>query len=246
MNNQANPIAPQKLIEKINRLFDDIKNSKIEKEVEDVYKGALESYFTDNSIRYDYGCDGYLVSNIVYNNKTKVLRLIMEFKHDEDFSSKINQAKVLIQVLYYLKSFSLKSNEFPEVILVGDKDECFVLSSKQLMPYLDEKIDWSMAPSTAPFKNSLLLNKIAADNTIIPHVFQIDKNFKFTDVIDDIQAIAMNMKIQIKLTEQNIASIYDYFIIKVIKDPNKYTVSDLVFIFINLILDPIDNYIHPK
>jgi hypothetical protein len=246
LNNQVNLIASQKLIQRINKLFDNIKNAKVEKGVEDVYKEALESYFTDNPIRYDYGCDGYLVSNIVYNNKTKVLRLIMEFKHDEDFGSKINQKKVLIQVLYYLKSFSLKSNEFPEVILVGDKDECFVLSSKQLLPYLDEKIDWSIAPSIAPYKNSFLLNKLAADNTISSHVFKIDKSFKFTDVIENIQALAMNMKIQIKLTEQNIATIYDYFIIKVIKEPNKYTVSDLVFIFINLIIDPIDNYIHPK
>jgi hypothetical protein len=243
---QINSLTTQKLIQRVNRLFDDIKNAKVEKEVEDVYKEALGIYFTDNPIRYDYGCDGYLVSNMVYNNKTKVLRLIMEFKQDEDFSTKINQAKVLIQVLYYLKNFSLKSNEFPEVILVGDKDECFVLSSKQLLPYLNGDVDWSIAPSTAPNKNGILLNKLAADRTISPHVFQIDKSFKFTDVIENIKAMAMDMKIQIKLTEQNIASIYDYFIIKVIKDPNKYTVNDLVFIFINLIIDPIDNYIHPK
>lgn len=246
MKQQTNSLISQRLIRRINRLFEGIKNAKVEKEVEDVYKEALGAYFSDNPIRYDYGCDGYLVSNMLYNNKTKVLRLIMEFKHDEDFSSKANQARVLIQVLYYLKRFSIKSNELPEVILVGDKDECFVLSSKQVLSYLDEPVDWSIPPSIAPYKNSELLSKLVANNNINPHVFLIDKNFKFEDVIENIKALAMDIKVKIKLTEQNIASIYDYFIIKVIKEPYKYTINDLVFIFINILIDPIDNYLHPK
>ncbi|MBK1809516.1 hypothetical protein JHL18_02505 [Clostridium sp. YIM B02505] len=226
--------------------YNEIKDAKVEKEVEIVYKNELKKSFLNSNISHNYNCDGYLEGNIVFNSETKVLRLIMEFKLDEDFSSKIKQSKVLIQVLYYLKKFSEYSTIFPEIILVGDKNECFVLTSDKISKYLTEEINWGISPSEAPSKNPSLLMKLNEDNDINPFIFSVDSRFNFKVVTEKIKELAFNIKTYVKITEKNMAEIYDYFIIKVVRSPENYSVNELVFIFLNLLINPIDSYLHPK
>lgn len=226
--------------------YDEIKDAKVEKEVDIVYENALKKCFLGSRITYDFKCDGYLESSIVFNNKTKVLRLIMEFKLDEDFNTKIKQSKVLIQVLYYLKSFICFSKVYPELVLVGDKNDCFIIPTEVISEYLNENINWNLAPSDAPDKNSELLAKLNSNQNINPFVFKIDNKFTFEEVAEQIKKLAFNIKTYVKITERNISTIYDYFIIKVVTEPNKYNVNDLVFIFLNLLIDPVENYMHPN
>lgn len=230
------------------KFYNEIVNSKIEKEVELVYKKGINTYFPKSIIEHPFECDGYIESNIQYDNTTKVLRLIMEFKYDEDFSRDIQKAKVLIQVIYYLKKFNtdIHYSILPNIILVGDKDECFVIHTNTIMKYLYEDIDWSIAPSEAANKNPKVVLKIAKDREINPFIFRVDKTFSFKDVADKIKELALNIKRFIKITENNIPLIYDYFICKVIVNVNKYSANDLVYVFISLMVSPEDCYPHPN
>ncbi|MBN1038814.1 hypothetical protein DVW12_08855 [Clostridium botulinum] len=142
------------------KFYREISNSMKEKEVETVYNKGLDLYFSNAKINHPYNCDGYMESDVFYDNKKRILRLLIEYKLDEKLDSKTHQAKVLIQALYYIKNFELNGDILPNVTLIGDKNECFVLHTNDINNYLDEDIDWSIAPSEAPNKNPNLVFKI--------------------------------------------------------------------------------------
>ncbi|NFO14268.1 hypothetical protein FDB34_08675 [Clostridium botulinum] len=227
------------------KFYREISNSMKEKEVETVYNKGLDLYFSNAKINHPYNCDGYMESDVFYDNKKRILRLLIEYKLDEKLDSKTHQAKVLVQALYYIKNFELNGDILPNVTLIGDKNECFVLHTNDINNYLDEDIDWSMAPSEAPNKNPNLVFKIAKDEKINPFVFKIDDNFSFKEVADKIKYLALNIQRLVRMTDQNISKIYDYFITKVIKEIKKYNANDLVYMFIDLMICPKNNYKHP-
>lgn len=89
------------------KFYNQIKKAIIEKEVEIVYKNALDKALPNSILIHPYGCDGYIEQDIIYDGITKTLRIIMEFKYNKDFNDKLEQAKVIVQVLFYLKRFNL-------------------------------------------------------------------------------------------------------------------------------------------
>lgn len=80
----------------------------------------------------------------------------MESMYGLDFNIIINRGKELVQVIFYLKKFTLREDKkymgMPNVILTGDKTTFFIISSNDVQAYLDRKLDWSIAPSEAPNK----------------------------------------------------------------------------------------------
>mgnify|MGYP001587836126 CR=1 FL=1 len=136
------------------KFYNQIKKAAIEKEVEIVYKNALDNAFPNSILTHPYGCDGFIEQDIIYDEITKTLRIIMEFKCDKDFNDRLEQAKVIVQVLYYLKRFQCGLDKnystIPSIVLAGDKNACFLIHTKQIGKYLKENIDWSTAPSKAP------------------------------------------------------------------------------------------------
>lgn len=229
-----------------NKFYNEIKDAKIEKEVELVYNKEITKSFPNIKIKHPYGCDGYLEGKVEFNEKTRVLKMIMEFKLDEDFGLKIRQSKVLIQVIYYIKRFLVDGKILPNIILVGDKNECFVLHSNSIIKYLDEDIDWNIAPSQAANNNPKLMLKLKRDEEINPFVFRIDNNFSFQNVVKKIEDLALNIPRFVKISEANISVIYDYFICKVVRNIKSYNANELVYTFINLMILPKDSYLHPN
>ena len=66
---------------------------------------------------------------------------------------------------------------------------------------------------------------------------------KFYDKIID---LADNVQRYVHVTEHNVATIYDYFCRNVIKNPKKISPNDIVAIFIGVITDGDNYYVHPK
>ena len=224
------------------KFFEQIKGSLIEREVEDVYNKGINLYFPDVAITHPFACDGF-VDTTTENHK--VLKLIIEYKLDEMLKSATGKAKVLVQVLYYMKRFEQNGLILPNVCMVGDIDECFVLHTNPLLPYLDEKIDWTIAPSEAHRYNPELVIKIANNDEINPFVFEIDENFSFKAVAEKIANLADNIQRYVRVTEHNIANIFDYFSRNAIKDAKKIAPNDLVAIFMGVISDKENYYQHP-
>lgn len=225
------------------RFFDEIKTATIERQIEDIYNKGITMYFIKDkniTLSYPYGCDGVLTVDMF-------LKLLIEYKYNEELMHPVSRAKVLVQVLYYLKRFEENGERLPNIIMVGDINEVFVLNADDhFTSYLDENVDWNIAPSNAHEKNPNLVMKIANDEKINPFVWQIDENFSFLDVANRIRELATNNPRHVRITEHNISKIFDYFVSKVIKDGNKIPPNDLVGIFISSIIDKNNCYKHPN
>ena len=220
------------------KFYDKVHYSKIEREVEDIYNEFLQNHFKDVQIEHPYACDGLITKDN--------LKLIMEYKYDYDFNSKVSQAKVITQVLFYLKRFENNGDIIPNIILIGDINECFIMHTNEIVKYLDKDLDWKIAPSGAAEKNPDLVLEISNDETLNPFVFKIDENFQFDSIIEKINDLSENIKRYVHITEHNISNIYDYFCKNVIVDMKKVSANDIVSVFIGCITNDDAFYMHPS
>lgn len=223
------------------KFFEQIRTAVIEREVEDVYNKGISLYFTEN-ITHPFACDGFVETT---TDNGKMLKLIIEYKLDEMMTSKVARAKVIAQVLFYLKRFENNGMVLPNVCLIGDINECFCFHTNDILSYLDEDVDWTIAPSSASNCVDLVM-KIASDENINPFIFDIDENFSFKEVAEKIKALAENVQRYVRVTEHNISNIFDYFCKKVVKDAKKIQPNDLVAIFMGVITDVEEYYQHPS
>ena len=223
------------------KFYEQIKSATEERQVEDVYNKGIKTYFSDAEITYPFKCDGFVDAK----DGNKILRLIIEYKYDEDLTSKTGRAKVLIQVVHYLKKFEENGEILPNVCLVGDVNECFVLHTNPLLKYLDADCDWSIAPSKAYGADIDTMLAIAEDDEINPFVFCVDENFSFKAVADKIRDLIHDINRYVRVTEHNIATIYNYFLTKVIKKTKSINVNDTVAVFIGVITEKENYYKHP-
>lgn len=223
------------------KFYEQIKSATEERQVEDVYNKGVKTYFSDAEITYPFKCDGFVDAK----DGNKILRLIIEYKYDEDLTSKTGRAKVLIQVVHYLKKFEENGEILPNVCLVGDVNECFVLHTNPLLKYLDADCDWSIAPSKAYGADVDTMLAIAEDYEINPFVFCVDENFSFKAVADKIRDLIHDINRYVRVTEHNIATIYNYFLTKVIKKTKSINANDTVAVFIGVITEKENYYKHP-
>lgn len=223
------------------KFYEQIKTAVIERQVEDVYNKGISLYF-GSEITYPFACDGFVDAK---TDNGKMLKLIIEYKFDEEMNNKVARAKVLSQVVAYLKRFENDGLVLPNVCMVGDINECFVLHTNDLLKYLDEDADWSVAPSNMHKANPNLVMKIANDDAINPFIFNIDENFSFKNVADRIKDLANNVQRYVRVTEHNIATIFDYFCRNAVKDAKKIQANELVAIFMGVITDKENYYQHP-
>ena len=224
------------------KFYELIKNAKIEKDVECVYTQGINLYFPGVDIEHTFACDALVDTK---NKQGKLLKLIIEYKFDEDFQSKAMRAKVIAQVLFYMKRFEQNGLILPNVAMVGDVNECFVFHTNDIISYLDEEIDWSTAPSQAHINNPELVMKLAHDENINPFVFVVDENFSFKDVADKIYDLSANIQRYVHVTEHNIATIFEYFTNRVITNKKKVSANDLVAVFMGVITKNENYYKHP-
>ena len=223
--------------------FDRMKSCKIEREVEDIYNEGISFYFSGSDIKHPFECDGFLSTSIGRGN---VLKMIIEYKYNEDMKQKSAIAKVLVQVVFYLKRFEDAGMELPNVVMVGDINECFVMHSNDLLKYLDWNVNWKIAPSEAYKKCPEMVLGIVEDESINPYVFWIDESFDFKDVVSKIHSLCENVKRYVRITEHNIASIFEYFRDRVLLKKDALSANELVTVFIGLITNDDSYCLHPK
>lgn len=225
------------------KFYELIKNAKIEKDVEHVYTTGINMYFPDTDIEHPFACDSFIDTK---SDNGKMLKLIIEYKFDEDFTSRVVRSKVIAQVLFYMKRFEQNGMILPNVVMVGDVNECFVFHTNDIISYLDEDIDWTTPPSEAHIHNPELVLKLSEDENINPFIFVVDEHFSFKDVVDRIKDLADNIQRYVHVTEHNIANIFEYFCNRVISDRKKISANDLVAVFMGVITKNENYYRHPN
>ncbi len=214
-----------------------LKQAVNEKDVENAYRSELEKGFEDAKITSPYGTDGLL--------EHKTVRALLEFKDDKELKEKIEQANVLIQALYYIKKFEDNGKKLPNVIFVGDKNECFAIHTNAIVKYLSKNIDWTIAPSQAHKHNPDLIMAMVDDTDILPFVYDIYET-PFSKVIEQIKDLAENVVRKIRITKNNIMPIYEYFDQNVIGKTSKLSTNEKANLFIQIVINPSENYMHPQ
>ena len=212
-----------------------LKKSINEKDVENIYRHTFLKKFKDMEITSPFGCDGFGVS------KSSKLRVLMEFKDDLNLSTKIEQAKVLAQSIFYIKKFYEKGIVPPSTIFIGDRNECLALHVNDVIKYLDMDLDWSSAPSAAS-KNIELMGKLINDSNINPFVF--DSNH-FEQCVDKVKDLTDNVQRQVLVTDKNITEVFRYFEEKVL-GKTKLTTNEKANLFVQILVNSEDNYLHPS
>lgn len=220
-------------------LFGKLQLSSIEREVEDAYNNGISLFFADSPIQHPFSCDGFLEEGLL-------LRLLIEYKFDEMLSNPVARARVLVQVLFYLKRFEDNGLALPNVIMVGDKNECFVIHANDIVSYLDAEVDWQTAPSSAADANPRLVRDIAGNSDINPFIFTITEGFDIARIVDRIRDLSVNVKRYVRVTEHNIAEIFDNFSTTVLRYPSTLSPSRLVEVFLGILLEPMSYYQHPR
>lgn len=228
----------------VSKFYELIKGATLEKDVEHVYTTGINLYFANVVVEHPFACDGLIDTK---TDSGKFLKLIIEYKIDEQFTSKIVRAKVITQILFYIKQFELNGYQLPNICMVGDKNECFVFHSNCILSYLDfGGIDWGVAPSKAHTIYPQLVQAISEDENINPFIFDITDEFSFQIVVDKIKDLANAVQRYVHITEHNIAGIYEMFLNRVIKNEKKYKSHDLVGLFMGIITNPDEYYKHPS
>jgi len=214
-----------------------------EKEVEHFWWSILEEFFPNSRVEArntGKNTDGLLIDE---DNK---IRTLIEVKEDLEMTKSIDQAKVLIQSIFYIKKYEKDGVKLPKAVLIADKNECFIVHTNSLLKYLDYDIDWSSAPSNAYKSQPEMLMNISEDETINPFVFDITYNeFNFNAIKNKIIDLNQNVKRLIKINDDNIQNVFDYFIKNVLMK-NKNTINEQVNLFIDLLINPDENYLHPR
>lgn len=213
-----------------------------EKDVENYYRTYLLKLFPNSIITSPYKTDGILEYKYNNNESTIDVKILLEFKYDLDFTIKDNKVIALIQSLCYIKAIENKGEKLPTLIFIGDKNECFILHTNDIIKYLSEDVNWSVAPSNAYKHDSFKELRLKLNNdSINPFVFKHDDK----SIVDKVNELVTNVSRKIRLTTVNIENIFKYFTEKkIIKQ--ELTTNQLANLFIQIIINPDSNYKHPK
>ena len=215
-----------------------------ERQVEHAYNDMLMDAFPGISISNPFKCDGYFQ---LTTKNGKVGDVIIEYKYDEELTSDAGRAKVLAQVLFYLKKIEKSEFPIPNVVMVGDVNECFVLHVNPLLKYLDfEGVDWGAAPSGAANKNPDLVLAISKDENLNTWIYDINERVDFSEIAKKIEDIIDNVQSLVHITEHNIDRTFEEFDEKVLKGKSKLSANDKVGVFMGCLVDSDNFYLHPK
>jgi hypothetical protein len=215
---------------------DQLLKSVNEKDVENVYRRALMDHFKGASITSPYNTDGLLECDDV--------KTLLEFKFGKELKDSKDQANIFAQILFYLKRFEEAGEKLPSTLFVGDENECFAFSTKELEKYLNEAIDWKVAPSNAAKLNPLLVQALVNDEDLIPHVFNVHQE-DFKDVVNKIKDLSKGLVNLVPINQNNIVEVFRYWKVHILDDKDT-TTQEQVNIFIKCLIDREDTYEHPR
>ena len=214
--------------------INDLDNVVNEADVQDRYRVAFRNVFSDIIFESRYNTDG-----IAYSAKNK-LRMIIEQKHEYDFTNLKDRAKVVAQIIKYLKVIhDNDATKMPKVAVVGDENETFVIPVINIINYISIKdYKWHL-PASSMYKDEVLMNDLIGDD-VIKTLYIFDPKKEFREIIIKIKDINKGINVPRTLTEKNIEKVFEYFCKKItIKlGIKKIAPNDMVNLFAHIMLHP--------
>ena len=214
----------------------------VEKDVENSYRAGISKQRPSATWTSPHKTDGVAVWE---STAPATVRLLLEAKYDLDLKNRIAACGVLGQTILYLKRFEAAGDTLPNVILVGDKDECFVLATEAVRGFMNLPIDWSVAPS----KGSPDLTRALVDGVnILPYVYDVGGEFNFKDLVERIEVLAAGNRATVRASDANIGAIFAYWRDRVFREgkgKQAITPTEQVDVFLRSLFQPGEVYPHP-
>jgi len=208
-------------------------------DVQSIWRGIISNFFPEAVTVSPFRSDGLLETS------DSRISILFEFKFEQNLKSKLSQVNILSQTLYYIKKCEVSGRKLPKVVFVADNNECFAIHTNPLIKYLSFDLNWGVAASSAFKVNPDLIQDMLADSDINPFVFDIVEGFNFVAIKNKIIDLSDNVTRLIKVTEHNITNVYDNFC-KHVLGKNALTVNEKANLFVNLIINPNENFLHPR
>lgn len=245
-------ISSRRVKDFYNNLQTALKRSDVEKSIERAYVDVLYDYFKNAKsgsevvLTYPHGSDGLIeVGSDLFDDSFSIL---VEAKRGLNFSDNKNKdaAKVIAQVLFYLKKFELAGEVLPAVAVIGDEDEVFALPTKFLYSYLSEDWDWSVSPSSAG-KITDLVEKIKADKNLRPHVENVlDEGFNIEEFINRVNDFGSDKDVRkIRVDSETLAKAFLEFQ-RVVFGGQTVDTQTQMMIFVKSLLGDETIWLHPR
>ena len=207
--------------------------SRNEKDVENAYRGELTQSVPSVGITSPYGTDGYAQWGTV--------RALLEFKYDRNLKARTDQCGVLGQLILYLKKFEAAGQVMPNVLFVGDRNECFAIETAAVQKFLALPIDWKVSPSAG---SPDLTQALIAGMDVSPFVFDV-VDCDFRDVIAKIETLAKGEVHRVRATLSNIAAMFAQWQDRIFLKTSGITPVEQVDVFLRCLFKPDDVYQHP-
>lgn len=206
--------------------------------VEDVEVKGTDGIFHMEYLKLDNAVKGMYVGFMT----------LLECKLDQDFSDKVFRAKVILQVICYLKQIQLQEGRMPDITLIGSKKNCFLLRSNLVEKYVARDIKNYTAASTADMYNHDIVAELMQDEDLTASCFihTIDNDFSMGTIVKDIYTYISGNDTNRKLSDAEIAKAFDIFTMQVLQKASKINPRDQVKYFLSILLNPDTVYMHPK
>ena len=245
---------------KQNQLLKQFKNARnnddVEKAVERAVIDMLETFFHSHpeyqsvSTSYPFNTDGILeVSSGLFGQP---LTILVETKRDKQFASNRKDIlEVCAQVISYLKHIKTHDpHKYPNVIVVADNNEIFLVPTTLLDPYTEKHYNWSL-PASEMRKDTTLIADLTDDKNIRPFVHDITENFNISDFCSHLITLAHEAgPAKIKIGKSSLSDAFENFrkLVFGTNDPNVIQSENRkqIEIFSRTLLGDEDVYAHPK
>lgn len=176
-------------------------------------------------------CDAYFT-------KDKLTALI-EYKFDVDFSDVLTRAKVIAQALIYYKKIVDKGKDaIPNVVFIGDVNECFCFKAKHFSKLMDiEGVDYGIVASSVGSQMKLV--QAIIDDVELQHdIFIINpQKDSMSYICEKMAAMSFDKDAKIPITLKNVTRVFEAFSTKICTD-KKYSSNEIVGLFIDAIRYP--------
>lgn len=211
----------------------------VEKDVENAYRSEISHHRPGAEWTSPYGTDG-----VTTWDAPSTVRLLLEAKYDQDLKAKMPVCSVLGQMLLYLKKFEQAGEVLPNVLFVGDKNECFVLATDSVRGFLNLDLDWSVAPSKG---SPELTRALVQGFNLLPYVYDVDSKLDFAEVLEKVETLAQGARHQARATTTNLGAIFLYWRDRVFagKGSAALTPTEQVDVYLRCLFQPADVYPHP-
>ncbi|MBT9671115.1 hypothetical protein GPK34_03605 [Secundilactobacillus kimchicus] len=232
-------------------LFSQLNSASVEKDVENAWRSIFENFFIklrpkSSGERFvmssPYNTDGFIVDesgSLLFS-----LRLLMEFKQGTDLTKSSDRARIVAQIIHYMKKFEQNGVGLPNIVVGADENQAFVLVASNFQKYLQKDYKWDIAPSAAYKEDLELMKDLALDANLSVFPFQfVDGNFlskysSLVDLFETIESITQadadeNNVYKVKVSPATIVGMFDEF--QTVAFKQSVSATDAVNIFVQLL-----------